>query len=290
MKIFGRHFRHLDDHHLQNLLSLEREKAIYADHWIDGLDDFRHVRIALTDSELVEYVRSMEAYDLFLGSGARWAREVKGIPTDIAARADGYQASTRDGKELGPPWHCVAGFIGPQLESVLCFDRSRTQLLEEHGIAAFLSTIRRAVDALTPAIRCFNSREKRLTLWPITCEDDVRDLLFAMLRASIADMRREKPVPSRAGSSKVADLSSSLAKTLLEVKWIGKRGRWKTILDQIRVDVQTYGAHPDCRHLVFVVIDAVRDVPDPHLIETQLTGDQVINGKPMRVLVYIREP
>jgi len=291
LKIFGHDFINLDDFDLDGLRSLEREKAIYSDHWIDGLDDFRHVRIRFTDEEIAEYVRSMKALDLFLGVEARWARDVEGIPADIAARADAYYGyNSETGQKLGPPWHCSAAFIGRHLERIVCgMDKSRREILEEHGTAAFLNTIRRAVDALTPVLRCFANREKGLAAWPIAREDDVRDLLFAMLRASISDIRREEAVPSRAGVSRVADLRSSLAKTLIEIKWV-KKGRWRKILDEIYADIQTYGRHPDCRYLTFVIIDAARDIPDPHLVETELSGNQIIDSKNIRVMAYVREP
>jgi hypothetical protein len=290
MKMFGHDFQFLDDRHVQDLLSLEREGAIFCDRWFDDLGDFRPVRIALTDEDLAEYVRSMKAFDLFLGSGSKWAKDVKGIPANIADRADVYQSTNKDGTKRGPPWHCAAGFMGSHLESVVCYGQPSSKVIEKQGVAAFLNTISRAVDALTPSMRCFSSRERGLTNWPITCEDDVRDLLFAMLRAAIGDIRREEPIPSRGGTSKVVDLFSSIGKTLVEVKWIGKRGQWKRIQEQMHVDVQTYVRHPDCRNLVFVVIDAVRDIPDPHTFESELSGQQVIDDSPIDVVVYVREP
>ena len=73
MKIFGYKFKNLDDEHVRELLSLERECAIYGDFWIDSRHDFRHVRIKLTDAEVAEYVRSMKALDLLLSNNKRWA-------------------------------------------------------------------------------------------------------------------------------------------------------------------------------------------------------------------------
>ena len=290
MKVFGHRFKHLGESHVDDLMSLERERALYSDHWIESIKDFRHVRIALTDDEIAEYVRSMVALDKFLGSKKRWAREVRGIPADIATRADSYKAETRDGKTFGPPWHCPAAFMGKHLESVICFDRSRAQVIEEYGTAAFLSSVRRVVDALTPAIRCFSERERGLKPWTIAREDDVRDLLYAMLRGTVSDMKREEPIPSRAGTSKVVDLFSQIARTLIEVKWVAKKGGWKKTLDEILVDIQTYGRHPECEHLIFVVIDAARAVSDGHLAESQLSGQQEIDGKRIQVTVYVREP
>src|SRR5450759_411437 len=105
MKAFGYEFAHLDESHVEDLQSLEREQAIYTDHWSDGFEDFRHVRIAMSDDEITEYFRSLVAYDMFLGSSATLAKDVPGIPADVAARADAYHLETIDGELLGPPWH-----------------------------------------------------------------------------------------------------------------------------------------------------------------------------------------
>jgi hypothetical protein len=291
MRAFGKTFRELDDAEMADLFSLEREGAIYSDHWIDSLGDFRHVRIALRPSEIKDYVRSMWALELFRRAGSPpLAASVKGIPRDIAKRADEYSITTRDGETLGPPWHCPAAFLGPKLEDAVCFDRSRPVVLEELGREALLTTIKRAMDSLAPAIRRFAHRERGLRPWPIDCEDDVRDLLYAMLRCSIVDLHPEEPVPSRGGTSKVVDLASSTARTFIEIKWIGRAGGWKRTVDEIAIDCQAYGRHPDCDLLVFVVVDAVKDVPDPRLMETQLSGSQTIDGKRIDVLVFVREP
>jgi hypothetical protein len=286
MNIFGHEFKNLEDHHVQDLLSLEREGAIYTDHWIEGLNDFRHVRIRFTEEETLEFVRSLKAWDLRLVSEATWAREIDGIPPDIAARADSYRMRTIDGEVFEPPYHCPAAFYGPHLQTLLC-SNVRDEVLEEQGIAAFLATVRRAVDALTPAIRCFTRRERGLSRWPISREDDVRDLLYVMLRASISDVQREEPIPRRAGGSQLADLHSGLAKTLIEIKWV-RASRWRRVLDEIHADIQTYARHPDCHYLIFVIIDSGRQIPDPHLVERELNSTQSIDGKPFSVIAYVR--
>lgn len=292
MKLFGLDFELLDEAPIRELFSLEREGAIYTDLWIDRLEDFRHVKIAFTEAETEEYVRSLWAYELFLRAGSpQLASEVPGIPEDIAKRADTYSLHTVDGQELGPPYHCVAGFLGEDLEVLVCCPpESRMIILEEAGSAALISTLKRAIDSLTPSIRCFNNREKGLTPWPVACEDDVRDLLYAMLRASIEDIRTEEPVPTRGGRYEFVDLYSELARLFVEVKWIGRTGRWKEILKQINDDTQSYVAHPYCRTLVFVIIDVAKDIPDPALLERDLTGTQIIAGKEVEVLAFVREP
>lgn len=292
MRIFNHDFKRLSETTLMELFSLEREGAIYTNHWIEELQDFRHIRIAFTPEEVTEYVRSLWAYDLFLRVGApARAADVPGIPPDIATRADSYSLRTITGQVSGPPYHCIAGFIGQALEKLTCFTpESRQVILEEQGKAALMTTVKRAIDSLTPIIRRFTRREKGLQSWPISREDDVRDLLYAMLRASIEDIRTEEPVPSRAGTSKVIDIFSGTARLFVEVKWIGKPGRWKRVLEEIAIDIQSYGTHPACNTLVFVIVDAVKDIPDPELVQRDLTGRQVIDGRQLDIRVFVREP
>ncbi len=205
MMLFGHDFELIHEEFIQDLLSLAREGVIYTDHWIEEINDFRHVRITFTSEEINEYVRSIWAYELFLKAGAPLrAADVTGIPADIAKRADTYQSHTIDGMTQGPPYHCPAAFYGQHIENLLCFEPGpRRVIVQELGAQALLTTLKRAMDALTPAIRRFSQRERNLTSWKIGCEDDVRDLLFSMLRASIQDIKTEEPIPSRGGSYKL---------------------------------------------------------------------------------------
>ena len=80
---FGRRFTHIPEHVRQDLETLERECVVYADLWIDELDDFRHVRIDFTPEERSEFARRSWAYELFLGADVTWASEVPGIDKDV---------------------------------------------------------------------------------------------------------------------------------------------------------------------------------------------------------------
>lgn len=291
MKYFGYDFELLGESHQIDLLHLQREGAIYSDHWIERLNDFRHIRIKLTPEEIKEYVRSLWAYELFLRADhPERASEVEGIPEDIAERADAYTMVTKDGKSE-TPWYCVAGFLGPELEKLTCFNiQDRQEIIEEKGKAQLLTTVKNAVDSLTPSIRLFNKREKGLTEWTVSREDDVRDLMYVMLRASIADIRTEEPVPSRAGTYKVIDIYSEIARLFIELKWVGKKGSWKQILKQVNDDIQSYVSHPCCDTIIFVIVDEVRDIPDPALVERSYTGLQTINGKEVDIHLFVKEP
>ena len=124
----------------------------------------------------------------------------------------------------------------------------------------------------------------------MSCEDDVRDLLFVMLRASLEDIKREEAVPSHAGTHKFVDLASTVAKLFIEIKLISTTGRWKKVIDEVRVDCQAYPQHPDCRTLVFVIVDAARDIPDPRQLERDFTFQQTIGERKVDVHLFVREP
>lgn len=290
MRVFNHDWVLIGEHMIQDLLTLEREGAIYADHWQDELNDFRHVQIRFAPEEIAEYVRSNWACELYLRAGSpKSARDVPEIPKDIAERADSYVMHTKYRETFGPPYHCAAAFYGEDLERLI-FLNERSEVVSETGKQSLLSTVKRGIDALAPSIRLFTNREKGLAEWPITREDDVRDLLFVMLRASIDDIRREEAVPSRAGTHKYVDLCSKVARLFIEVKWISKSGTWKQFVKQINDDIQSYVAHPACETLVFVIIDAAKDIPDPSQLQQEMSGTQVIDGKSVEIYLFVREP
>ena len=284
---FGRTFTHIPEHVRQDLHTLERECVVYTDHWIEEVGDFRHVRIDFTPAERVEFARRSWAYELFLREEPTWAAEVVGIEEDIAQDADTYSAVLKDGTEIRPPYLCFAAFLGRHLEALVCSRNERETVIQLEGRDQALFEVNRAIDSLTATIRSFNNREKGLVRWTVSCEDDVRDLLYVMLRARIYDIGKEEAIPSKAGTHKFADLCSNHVPFLLELKWIGRKGDWKKRIEEIHVDIQTYVKHPACETMFFVIVDSVRDVPDPRRTERELTADHRIDGREIRVVVRV---
>jgi hypothetical protein len=289
---FGYTFTHIPEHVREDVETLDREGALYSDHWVEELKDFRHVRIALTPEEAKEYARRSWAYELWLRAGQpKWARDVSKIDPDVARDADTYSVHLKDGTVLPPPYHCFAAFLGRHLEAVSCGGvPERRTVIELQGKESVLFTLTRAVQALTPTIRSFNAREKGLTAWPVSREDDVRDLLYVMLRPVLFDLVKEEPTPSVARAHKFIDLCSNASRLFIEVKWVGRRGQWKRILGEIQIDIQSYPSHESCHTLVFVLVDIARDIPDPRLVERDLTGSQMVRGRSLEVRVFVVEP
>jgi len=291
-RAFGYEFTYLPENVRDDVASLERERVLYSDQWVAELNDFRHVRISLTQEEARDYARRAWAFELFLRAGSpEWARDVDGIDDDIAKDADTYSMELVDGTVFPPPCHCFAAFLGPHLEEISCCGlHERTTVLELQGKKSILFTLTRAIVALTPTIRSFNHREKGLAPWEVTREDYARDLLYVMLRPSLFDLNKEEPTPSLAKTHKFVDLCSKASRLFIELKWIGKKGQWKKILEQIQTDIQCYPIHPSCETLIFVVVDTARDIPDPRQFERELTEMQTVRGKDIDVRVFVVEP
>jgi REase_DpnII-MboI len=205
--------------------------------------------------------------------------------------ADAYYLTLVDGASIPPPYHCFAAFLGKHLEAITCgMMDERRKVIQFEGREALLFDVRRAIESLTPTIRSFNSREKGLRLWSVECEDDVRDLLFVMLRPVVFDLLKEEAVPSQAGTHKFVDLCSKALRLFVEVKWIDKPKQWKRMVEEIHIDVQSYIAHPACECSIFAVVDTVRDIPDPRRLEHELSGMQTISGRAVAVRLFVCEP
>ena len=248
---------------------------------------FRHVRIDFTAEERDEFARRSWAYELFLRAKPTWAADVPGIDEDIAREADSYSAVLEDGEEISPPYHCFAAFLGRHLEALTCFRNERETIIQLDGREAALFEVKRAIYSLTATIRYFNDREKGLAPWTISCEDDVRDLLYVMLRPRIFDIEKEEAIPPKAGTHRVADLCSNHTPFLLELKWIGRKGDWKKKVREIYVDIQTYVKHQASDTIFFVIVDNVRDIQDPRKLEREVTKRQTIDGREVDVVLLI---
>ena len=163
----------------------------------------------------------------------------------------------------------------------------RQTVIQLEGREAALFEVERAIQSLTATIRSFNNREKGLQPWTISCEDDVRDLLYVMLRPGIFDIGKEEAIPSKAGTHKFSDLCSNGVPFLLEIKWIGRRGGWKRKVEEIYVDIQTCARHPASETIFFVIVDDVRDIPDPRKLERELTTTHTIDRREVDVVLLI---
>jgi hypothetical protein len=83
----------------------------------------------------------------------------------------------------------------------------------------------------------------------------VQDLLHALLRPWVADIRPEEFTPSYAGSSTRMDFLLPAHRLVIELKFIRDRAHAGKIGDELIIDIDHYRKHPDCETLLCVVYD-----------------------------------
>lgn len=155
---------------------------------------------------------------------------------------------------------------------------------------------RRPVQSVVDVIEVFDraaislGKERRKDKHPyvIVDEYDVQDLFYAMLLPSLPDLEREEPTGKNAGSSKRIDFVSRQGRVAIELKYIEKADQAPKIADDLKKDIESYHIHPYCHTLVCFVYDPDRQITNAPIIERDLTGSRIFDGKPMEVITRIR--
>src|SRR5207237_9230184 len=97
-------------------------------------------------------------------------------------------------------------------------------------LLVLLKNLRRAMQPLT-------HRRKGAVTLSFSTEYDVQDLLHALLRPWVADVRPEEFTPSYAGSSTRMDFLLPAHRRVLELKFVRDRNHAKKIGDELIIDI-----------------------------------------------------
>lgn len=108
---------------------------------------------------------------------------------------------------------------------------------------------------LPRAIHPLANRRKSAVSLSFNQEYDIQDLLHALLRPWVSDIRAEEFTPSYAGSSTRMDFLLPAHKLVIETKLVRDKSHGRKIGDELIVDIDHYRAHPDCSVLWCVVYD-----------------------------------
>jgi len=117
-----------------------------------------------------------------------------------------------------------------------------------------------------------NRHESRNTI-EINDEYDVQDLLHALLKIFVDDVRPEEWTPSCAGSSNRMDFLLKKEKIVIEVKMTRLSLKEKQIGEQLLVDIAKYKEHQDCKTLICFVYDPTAIINNPQGLEDDLNSN-----------------
>jgi hypothetical protein len=116
-------------------------------------------------------------------------------------------------------------------------------------------------------------------------EYDYQDLLHSLLRVFFDDIRQEEWTPSYAGGASRIDFIIPDYRLALELKH-GKTLNSKTVADQLIIDGDRYGKHPNVRHLICLVFDFEGKLANPRGVEHDLSKS--VGGLAMTVRILDR--
>jgi hypothetical protein len=132
-------------------------------------------------------------------------------------------------------------------------------------LLVLLKGLRRAMHPLT-------HRRKGAIALSFSTEYDVQDLLHALLRPWVRDIRPEEFTPSYAGSSTRMDFLLPVHRLVIELKFARDAAHAKKIGDELIIDIDHYRRHPDCGALWCVVFDPDHLLSNAEGLKSDLEG------------------
>jgi hypothetical protein len=265
----------------ESLSDLEREGVTY-ERWILDDDDGGPgiYRVQFSPAEIYQFVRALVGWDQYAAGGF----------DAVADRALAKEAAASGLERYGRPGTvCPADFFGVEVESLVCgwrlmkAQRVRADASPQDALVA----LHQIASTFPTSVKSLTDRGPSKSSFDLSSEGDVQDLLFFLLRSTFADARREEWTPSAAGNAKRIDLAIPSVSILIEVKFVRDARHGRRIADELRTDIESYHSHPACRTVFGFVWDPSRHIPDPAVLERDLSGSRSIKGKSFEVLLRV---
>ena len=146
-------------------------------------------------------------------------------------------------------------------------------------LLVILKNLRRAMHPLT-------HRRKGAVSLVFSSEYDIQDLLHALLRPWVTDIRPEEFTPSYAGSSTRMDFLLPAHKAVIEMKLVRDDAHAKRIGDELIIDIDHYRKHPQCEILWCVVYDPDHLIRNPESLK-DLEGSRTTKDGTVEVKVLV---
>ena len=105
-----------------------------------------------------------------------------------------------------------------------------------------------------------------------TSEYDIQDLLHALLRPWISDIRPEEFCPSYAGSSTRMDFLLPAQNLVIETKRVRDKRHASKVGDELIIDIEHYRKHQNADHLWCVIYDPELYITNPKGMVNDLEG------------------
>ena len=151
-----------------------------------------------------------------------------------------------------------------------------------------LSHVLEALGQLDECVRYLNTRRSGGSPIKISNEADLQDLIFIMLRPWFEDLVPENPTDKIASRFVVKDFLSKTLNLVIEAKFIRDRKHGRGVSKELHDDIETYRNHPACSHLVFVIYDPGKWIPDIRSLKRQIEVSRVYDGRTLEVRCIVK--
>lgn len=291
MRIFERDFSNLDNSFIQDLRTLESEGAIYSQFWQDEFCDFRFCRIRLTPPEIVDYVEASEAFNEFskyleLSNTSKEALN-KISNNKIRNRVLKYNIWAESIEQ--DTLYCFAAFVGKHIEDLLCGGiQERYEFLNQSYTGDRRFLLLEILEMFSSCSDYIGLREANLHNYLLEREKDVRDLLYILIKGVFSDAKVEEPTQIHAGGSKRIDIVIPKISTLIEIKFVRDSQHAKKIADELKIDIESYHNHSNCKTLHLFVWDKNRLIKDRENFIKDLRGFRKKDTSEFNVEVLVK--
>jgi hypothetical protein len=280
----------------EDLVTLEKEGAIYSDFWDSDIQEARFYRIPLLPPEIFQYVEAHVAMQQFresLSAGAPFEEALNAISNqEIAKRVYSYgdfgSRKLKDGTTIDNRG-CFASFCPPELELLLCGARKdRYELLPDLNHANTTALLLGMLEHFPALVGHLATRKHGRPPFLVENEYEVQDLLYVCARAVFRDARLEEWTPKHGGSAKRVDILIPSIDAIIETKFVRSSKHALSMGDEIKVDIESYHTHPRCNELLVFVWDPHLHVVDTAPLSDDLSGRRVKGERAFNVTVLVR--
>ena len=294
IEAFGHKFVNMLPGNAKDLITLEKEGAIYAEFIFDEKEYPQYFRISLLPHEIVRYVEGCIAEQEFDNKFHETKLREEALQAisnpDIRKDVENYKMVIEDKGKLIEidEWVCQSSFLGPDLEALVCGQRRERYepvipIKRENAYAFVIQILHTA----STNVRYMLNRRANRPPYLIEHEFDFQDIVYVSLKGSFLDTIIEDYAPNIAGYSPRIDIVIPSENIVIENKLVRDKKHSKSIIKEIFTDIEGYYLHPNCSQLIFHIYDPGNFIVDPFVFQKDISGLRIIKGKEIEVTILI---
>ncbi|REA05482.1 hypothetical protein DEQ92_04155 [Haloferax sp. Atlit-6N] len=147
--------------------------------------------------------------------------------------------------------------------------------------------LRDIIDKIELSVSALQDRSRGRPPFEITCEQDIHDLLYSVLKPVFPESRVEEYTTKHADSTKKIDIVVPEVGTGIEIKYVRDKSHAGEVGDELKIDIESYHVHDDCENMIAVIWDSESYIDDPHNFENDLEGPRTFDGRQFPVEIDI---